>query len=1248
MNRILSGFFRCEFRSSIKIVNALGVIAFLLFCVPVFAQLNLGRLYGGVTDQTGGAVAGTLVTVTDVERGVSRALTADTSGEYNAPSLTPGTYTVRAEAKGFQTIQRENVIVGVGQEIRVDLTLRTGEQTQTVTVTEAIPIINTTSSELGGRIESRDLGDLPMNGRSYAKLLNFTPGAVSINGNDTFYNGVRYTQNEWMFDGIDDLNDANTGPMIGGTSGFTEATILPADAIQEVHLATNGKAEYGWKPGGAINIGIKSGTNRLHGTAFGMGRNSALEATDPFAQGTPSPDQITQQGATLGGAIKKDKLFFFTAYEGQSFHLQSSSTDQVPASLASAAGTDATDNVPDALFDIYRNANNLGKLPVSQLSLDMMGCQASPAAIQTAANNNAANAAAGAKAIEGLCYPGGAGSIVSIYNNPTSSINSTVSPSSYGGSQNGLGKLDYHLSDHNLINGEFFFGQGPMIQAAGTEVQPYWATARWTRTQAIRTVWTYLPNSNWVNEARIGYDRQNKSSIPADCFGNLGQPNYATQYHLVTGVTTPLVPLGPGCAFPGLTVGNFAILGGNTGSGAQANTIHHIAGIDSVSYTRGNHQFKFGVEIHRNHLDGASKLANGSGTLSFGSIAGFKGDTALEEFLTGTVSSSALLVGNALVSSTWPRYALFGQDDWRLTSKLTLNFGLRWEIIPAPNESNNKIGTFDPSLGIVQVGSQLPALYPTKYNEFEPRVGFAYDLNGKGTTVVRGGFGIGYAFNNFNEYLSVSQGAASNTVPTGWNLYTANGTLIAKPGNMVAGNLTAPNGTLVTWLPDAPIFNQNDSLLACGNGLSPINPGTAVSAANPGNPQPCDIQVVNTNLKAGYVESWNLSVQHAFGSNLALTVAYVGTHGANLNGLLDSNLPVPGIKNTSSSPGNENEQLQRPYTRNCPATVPGGLGLNPNQCFPYLGKVYVYGQNGWSNYHGLQTSLQQRITHGLFFTATYTFSHALDTSSADFGSPIMNSTCVACDYGRSSFDFRHNFTLRLAYNVPGIKRVPGQLLEGWQVSSALTVLSSQPLPGTDTSSDLSGTGQKLDRWSIGGDPSNIQTGFGVPCYGVTGSSFAKAGTGCNVVSAVANLPQACIDTAGSEATNPAVVAAGAANSTGLAALASFGCYYQNGTAIVPPAQGTFGNMGRDVLSNGVPFREWDAAISKTWRFGEVMSAQFRTEVFNVTNSVIYQLPKSNPNSVTSFGFSQALGRSGDPILGSGGPRQITLSLKISF
>jgi hypothetical protein len=303
--------------------------------------------------------------------------------------------------------------------------------------------------------------------------------------------------------------------------------------------------------------------------------------------------------------------------------------------------------------------------------------------------------------------------------------------------------------------------------------------------------------------------------------------------------------------------------------------------------------------------------------------------------------------------------------------------------------------------------------------------------------------------------------------------------------------------------------------------------------------------------------------------------------------------------------------------------------------------------------------LTQRVAHGLFFTANYTYSHSLDDASVDYGTFYENSNCIRCDYGNSTFDFRHNFSLRMGYDVPGRKGY-GQMLEGWNVSTTIVLLSGQPVPVQDTSTDISGTGLKLDRWSILGDPRNIKTGFGVPCYGVSGSKFAGSsncftvnkGTGAaGSAAVVASMPAACITAATNEATNPAVVALGSAGSkdfNGLAALADYGCYYENGTAIVAPAQGTYGNMGRNVLFNGVPYRDVDASVSKTWMIKERLNAQFRAEFFNLLNQTIYNLPSGKPNSAASFGLSNTTNNTGDPILGNGGPRVMVLTLKLSF
>jgi hypothetical protein len=254
----------------------------LLLCFSVFGQVNLGHILGSVIDQSGGVIPGATVTVTDAARGVSRTLTTDAAGEYSAPSLVPSTYTVRVESKGFRTIERQNVAVGVGQDVRVDITLQPGEQTQTLTVTEAAPLVQTTNSQLSTTIEAQPIEQLPLNGREYEKMIAYQPG-VKANGLDLYVNGNRSDNNSWQFDGIEDFNEwSANGPVVGGQQMFDEISILPIDAIQEVNLVSSPKAEYGWKPGAEVNVGLKSGTNDIHGTAFAYGRDDAMDARNPF------------------------------------------------------------------------------------------------------------------------------------------------------------------------------------------------------------------------------------------------------------------------------------------------------------------------------------------------------------------------------------------------------------------------------------------------------------------------------------------------------------------------------------------------------------------------------------------------------------------------------------------------------------------------------------------------------------------------------------------------------------------------------------------------------------------------------------------------------------------------------------------------------------------------------------------------------------------------------------------------------
>src|SRR6201988_3817907 len=258
MSSIPSGF-RASFwgltnKIAFLLLATLGV---LVFSVPLFSQGSNGRILGTVTDQSGGVVSGATITIIDKDRGVARTLTTDDAGEYNAPTLIPGTYTVRVELKGFRTIERQNVLLEVGKEVRVDLTVQPGEQTQSVTVTEAVPLVETTNATLGGTLNNAQIQDLPLNGRNYQYLLALRPGVMLQPGGGPWTqstNNVRPDESVWMVDGVLNVSFYDARPITGASSFIPDAaTILPIDAIQEFNLEENPKAEHGWKPAAGRN-----------------------------------------------------------------------------------------------------------------------------------------------------------------------------------------------------------------------------------------------------------------------------------------------------------------------------------------------------------------------------------------------------------------------------------------------------------------------------------------------------------------------------------------------------------------------------------------------------------------------------------------------------------------------------------------------------------------------------------------------------------------------------------------------------------------------------------------------------------------------------------------------------------------------------------------------------------------------------------------------------------------------------------
>ena len=299
----------------------------LLFCVSAHSQ-TLGRISGNVTDSSGGALAGATITVTDVARGVTRSVTTDSVGAYSAPNLIPGTYAVHATFSGFEAFDREDIEIGVGADVHVDVKLQPGAQTQTITVSGEVPAITTTNAQMGGTITAAALSDLPFSGHNYVQLVGLLPafqlkpgsGAGRTQDNS---NGLPGEFNVFVIDGVaDQMSYFSTSAVNGGYSagGPEQAVLVPTDAIQEFNIVQNGKAEFGWRPGAQLNVAIKSGTNSIHGTAFALGRDTALMARNPFFS-TKTPTAFENYGGSLGGAVKKDKLFYLFGYEGQRYNV---------------------------------------------------------------------------------------------------------------------------------------------------------------------------------------------------------------------------------------------------------------------------------------------------------------------------------------------------------------------------------------------------------------------------------------------------------------------------------------------------------------------------------------------------------------------------------------------------------------------------------------------------------------------------------------------------------------------------------------------------------------------------------------------------------------------------------------------------------------------------------------------------------------------------------------------------------------
>jgi hypothetical protein len=1184
-------------------------LALLLFSISALSQTTAGRILGTVSDQSGAAVAGATVVVTNVARGTSRALTTDETGGYVAPELLPGVYKIHVEAKGFKTSERPNVAIEVATDVRADFTLQPGQVSEMVVVEEDVPLVNTTSSTLGGTLSNEEINDLPLSGRNYENLLQLRPGVIRYPGggfSTTSANGLRAEDNGYYIEGLFN-SEPYSGQAIVNGAGIAgdSATILPIDSIQEFNLQQNPPAEYGWKPGAVVNVGLKSGTNKVHGSAFGFGRDGSLDARN-FFNDDPNPKltrTLEQFGGSLGGAFVKDKAFYFFAYEGQRYNVGNSyggvtSPSMMAFNLAPgtpedcttlAATVDCADSIPNAIADLQASG-----VPVDQASLNIAGCTLSGVNVTCA----------------GTGFP----------LNKTQGINITNGFNNNVHVDNVVGKIDDRLNDYHSISAMYFFGNNSGTVEDFPELQQKWLSNIHTRAQVVGGDWIWTPSARWVNEVRGGYNRLYQPTLPGDL------NTAASTYGLNTGVSGPDTGGLPRIGFGGYF---FPGLGGFKWPKFQGpDSITQF--VDHVSYSAGKHAIKFGGDLHYNKVTNAA-YGNARGSITFLGGVATAVSTPLEDFFAGLPFKSSVEVGNPTLHLHNWAYAGFFQDDWRVSSNLTVNFGVRYEFSSVPAEANNLLGNFDPNVGMVQVGHGISSLYNPDHKNFGPRAGFAWDILGNGRTVLRGGGGLIFETVNWQSFVAFNNAFGPGSVPTGAPIDAANDTS--------GGTITTGNATIKNFLNPVPWDTAG----------TPLYGGSTINCFL----SPCPIMSVDHNLTTPYVGNWTLNLQHAFTQKVSMEIAYVGNHGSNLTGIRDINQPPVG-SGWGTGPGGELTLCLQsaPAYNNC--VVDNNNGEQTNQPFyskfPYLANIFQMANVYRSNYNGLQVTLNARNYHGLSMVAGYTYSHALDDVGANwdfgYGSGLpQNAHNPSAEYANSDYDMRHRLTVSLTYAIHGRKGY-GQMAEGWEINTITTIESPQFWGPMDEGTDAAGIGplpvsppaNTPIRWSFYGKTSDFKavkgngTGTGIPY-------FSNSGT---------PIPASCL--------SQALAVDGGTPGPSTASLNLFGCYANGNSVMLPPPLGQFGNMSRNMFED-TGFKNFDFSVGKSFHFTEAMRLQLRVEFFNLFNHPNFANPYGGQNgfglndpSVRPFGCGCATPdiAAANPAVGSGGPRSIQIGAKFTF
>ena len=948
--------------------SVVTVFAALLVPAAVIAQSGTSTISGIVKDVSGGTIPGAQVSVVNEETSVAVDTITNEEGLYRVGSLVPGRYRVAIALSGFQPVVRRPIVLEVGQTVAIDVTLDLERRSEAIEVVGGAPLLESQSSNVAQTVTREMLAALPLPNRAASSLASLAPGVVMIDtGVGTAENypvfsvaGGRARNQNFILDG------GNASNAVGLTRP-QQLTSLPVDAMQEFKVITNNySAEYGHSTGGMVTMTTRAGTNQFRGTAFESLQNDALNARNFFATTKP-PLRLNQFGGTLGGPVVRSKTFFFTSWE-RTRQLTSDTVLSTVPTLANRQGN----------FSDLRTASGQ---PVVIYD---------PVTRQPFAGNVIAQERLDPVALAALAY----------YPLPNRAGTSTNANNYEGTSESSLhrdivlGRIDHRLRPDDLLTVRYYLNNsGTSVTGSyGNPVADPLSDTTQVRVQSLTGAYTHIFNSNVVNELRLTYLRRRF----IDRHPGLGT-NLAETIGL-TGVSDQ--------AFPVFAIPGYAALGSSAVARFQT-PILDTQVLDSVTWSRGTHAYKFGGEFRAGANDEIRDRGS-SGSLTFTPLitsnpGASNTGNALASFLLGEVNAGSVQISD-LLQTRASYVALYAQDDWRLTSRLTLNYGLRWEVELPRREVNNKMNSFDPTPinpvsgtpGVVTfagVNGTPERAFAPDWNNVGPRLGFAYQLDEARRTVLRGGTGIFYG------------PTVSNTI-----------------GDTAALGFSTAASFVVSQATTQSAFRLRDGFpayarppLTAGFGAVPVGqrPNTAVSYFDPN-------QVAPTSYQS------NLSLQHEFGSGMVIEVGYIGNESRHLTA---NDFSLNQVPPELMGPGDS--QQRRPFPQFSNVTL-----INPSI--------------GRSSYLAGFIRLQRRFSDGFSLLAHYTRSKYLDNveSANEYGSTgsYMDAYHRNLDWARSASDVPDHVVLTLLYEVPPFSGNPlvNSALGHWRIGVVETLQSGPP------------------------------------------------------------------------------------------------------------------------------------------------------------------------------------------------------------